>query len=192
MECIILDAMGVMFNAADDVAELLIPFIQEQGGVLEASCIQEAYLAASLGQLSADGFWYQVGLDPSLEDTYLSRHSTVAGLMEFLSLAVEMEIPVWCLSNDVGRWSKKLRSGFKLDGHLHGALVSGDVGYRKPSSAIYALLAKESGFQPSQMVFFDDREKNVIAAENFGIRSVLFKTSEGFSCLTERLRDGTL
>ena len=30
MKCLVLDAMGVIFSAADDVAELLIPFIAEQ------------------------------------------------------------------------------------------------------------------------------------------------------------------
>ena len=32
MKCLVPDAMGVIFTADDDVAELLIPFIEERGG----------------------------------------------------------------------------------------------------------------------------------------------------------------
>ena len=73
--CIVLDAMGVIFRAADDVAELLIPFITEAGGNVDAKTIASAYFDASLGMINADEFWNKVHLDPSLEDDYLSRHS---------------------------------------------------------------------------------------------------------------------
>ena len=38
MKCLVLDAMGVIFSAADDVAELLIPFIAEHGGSRVVRC----------------------------------------------------------------------------------------------------------------------------------------------------------
>ena len=192
MKCIVLDAMGVIFNAADDVAELLVPFVIENSGISDEEIINESYLAASLGEISADDFWLQVGLDSSLEDLYLSGHTIVRGLYEFIATASELEIPVWCLSNDVGRWSKKLRSSFDLNAHLNGAVISGDVGYRKPSQEIYELLVRDSGFNPRQMIFLDDREKNISAAKDFGIPSVLFEPSGGFYKLTEQLRAGNL
>ena len=49
MKCIVLDAMGVIFRAADDVADLLIPFVREAGGNMNANEIESAYLDASLG-----------------------------------------------------------------------------------------------------------------------------------------------
>ncbi|MCV6609132.1 MAG: hypothetical protein OIF55_00005, partial [Amphritea sp.] len=122
MKCIVLDAMGVIFKAADDVAELLVPFVKESGGELDEAKINDAYLSASLGHISADDFWLQVGLDSSMEDSYLSRYELVAGLDEFLDLASDKEIPIWCLSNDVGRWSKKLRESFNLDIYLNGTV----------------------------------------------------------------------
>ena len=70
--CLVLDAMGVIFKAADDVAELLIPFIRENSGVRDEGVIQSAYLAASLGEIGAGEFWAQVGLNPGLEDEFLA------------------------------------------------------------------------------------------------------------------------
>ena len=52
--CLVLDAMGVLFCAADDVAELLIPFIRSAGGEADPRVIEAAYLEASLGRIDAD------------------------------------------------------------------------------------------------------------------------------------------
>ena len=81
MSCLVLDAMGVIFNSADDVAELLIPFVAEKSGSFDEKIIQSAYLAASLGNISPDEFWEQVNVVPELEDAYLSRHSLNAGIV---------------------------------------------------------------------------------------------------------------
>lgn len=192
MDSIVLDAMGVVFRSADDVAELLIPFILDHGREKKENIINAAYIAASLGTISADEFWHQVGIEPELEDLYLSRHKISDGLIEFLVTANEMNIPVWLLSNDVVRWSKKLRHSFDIDQYFQGTVISGDVRSRKPDTAIYHRLVERSGFSPEKIVFFDDRQKNVSAAQDLGIPSKLFDTVKGFSHLTEQLRTGAL
>lgn len=190
MKCIVLDAMGVIFKAADDVAELLIPFVVEHGGTDIYEEICSAYLAASLGLISADRFWSLVSLDAGLEDSYLSRHSISADLIKFLALARRKGVPVWCLSNDVARWSIKLRESFGLNSYLQGSIISGDVGSRKPDRKIYELLVEKSGFNPDEMMFFDDRAKNISAAKGCGIPSELFDTKKGFRHLANRLQSG--
>lgn len=62
MRYVVLDAMGVIFQAADDVAELLIPFIREAGGCTSPQEVEAAYLDASLGVIGPDEFWSRVGL----------------------------------------------------------------------------------------------------------------------------------
>lgn len=61
-----LDAMGVIYKNADDVAELLVPFVLQQGG--KAGEVEKHYQSASLGKIEADMFWRNVGVDPCLED----------------------------------------------------------------------------------------------------------------------------
>lgn len=99
IECVVLDAMGVVFRAADDVAELLVPFVRNRGGVDDVGAIEAAYLDASRGSITADAFWLKVGLSPSLEDDYLSGHALTPGAREFLGHASDMNAPVWLLSN---------------------------------------------------------------------------------------------
>ena len=92
-KCLVLDAMGVLFAAADDVPELLIPFIRSAGGEKDAQTIESLYLEASLGVIDPDAFWVRVGLDPAVEDAYLSKHRLVPGAREFLSSALQAGLP---------------------------------------------------------------------------------------------------
>ena len=181
MSCLVLDAMGVILQSADDVAELLIPFISQKTGSSDEEAIQSAYLEASLGKLDPDEFWAQFNVPEESEDKYLSRHALNPGALELLVFAKENKTPVWCLSNDVGRWSDKLRSNLGIAEYLTGSIISGDVGVRKPDRIIYEILIDRSGYKMDELLFIDDREKNVIAAREIGIETVLYKPEEGFS-----------
>lgn len=192
MLCVALDAMGVIFRAADDVGDLLVPFIAEAGGETNAGAIESSYLDASLGRIDADEFWRRVGLDSSVEDEYLKRHTLTSGVQSFLACTDQMGIPVWCLSNDVERWSIKLRASFGLNKSLSGAIISGTVGVRKPNRAIYQLLLEASGYRAEELVFIDDRAKNVAAAQSMGIPARLFSQDLNFFSLEKLLRAGTL
>jgi HAD superfamily hydrolase (TIGR01509 family) len=181
MSCLVLDAMGVIFRSADDVAELLIPFIAEKAGSFDEEVIQSAYLEASLGEISPDEFWQKVDVSSALEDEFLSRHTLNPGTSELLSEAKSKGISVWCLSNDVGRWSDKLRSRLGIEAFLEGSIISGEVGIRKPDKEIYKILVQISGFEIEELLFVDDREKNVIAARELGIETIKFKPEIGFA-----------
>lgn len=185
--CLVLDAMGVIFGAADDVAELLIPFVRTAGGETDARVIETAYLDASLGHIDADELWIELGLDPSVEKDYLSRHSLAKGTREFLQLAAQHTLPVWCLSNDIGRWSKHLRNSLGVDALLAGAVISSDVRIRKPDHGIYERLLAVTGYAPTEILFVDDRAKNVAAAAALGIRAVQFTADYGYARLAADL-----
>lgn len=191
MRCVVLDAMGVLFQAADDVAELLIPFVAQAGGTDDSDAIEAAYLEASVGMIDADEFWQVVGLEPSIEDAYLSRHALVPGAEAFLQHARRQKISVWCLSNDVGRWSRKLRTRFDIEDLLTGAVISSDVHARKASREIYEYLLTQSGFRPEDLFFVDDRAKNVAAALALGIAAEQFDPRIGFRDLLDRALGAT-
>lgn len=187
MKCLVLDAMGVIFESADDVAELLIPFILEHGGCRVQEEIEAAYLEASLGHIDPEEFWARVGLSAQLEDDYLARFALNPGVLELLSRMQADGVPVWCLSNDVGRWSARLRDNFGIESLLAGSIISADVGVRKPNREIYLRLIDSSGYPAADLLFVDDREKNVAAASQLGIDSILFGPENGFEPVKTRL-----
>ncbi len=177
MRLLALDAMGVIFAEADDGQNLLYPFIVEKGGCSDVQEIIRLYHAASIGWISASEFWQFAGVDPALEDEYLLKHRLSEGLEEFLDESRSHGIELWCLSNDVSEWSRKLRERFRLDRYFRGFIISGDTGTRKPDPAIYRYLLDKAGYEASDTVFVDDRLRNIDAAYALGIAGILFNPS---------------
>ncbi len=173
--------MGVVFKSGDDVQELLIPFVVKHGGLNDALAIEEFYRQASLGMLSADQFWCNVNLSPDLEDEYLQLHATNEGLFEFLARSPASIESIWCLSNDVSRWSLKLRQRFCLAKHFAGFVISGDVGARKPDQPIFHALLDAVKRPAEYCILVDDRTKNLCTAAALKFRTIAFGHSATYS-----------
>ena len=174
MRIIVLDAMGVIYSVAYDDRDLLRPFVEEKGGTKDESKIEMLYDSTSLGKMSSAEFWEAVGLDPKLEDEYLQRYELTDGLIDFLAAVNSQGYEVWCLSNDVSEWSKKLRARFGLDKYIRGFVISGDVGVRKPEEAVFAHLIGQLAESPCDAVFVDDQRRNLDAATALGFHTILF------------------
>ena len=169
-----LDAMGVIYAEGDDGQNLLYPFILEHGHLEDVMEVIRLYSEASLGKITAEKFWRQAGVDPALEDEYLALHCLSAGLVEFLKKATANGCEIWCLSNDVSEWSQKLRRKFDLEKYFRGFVISGDEGVRKPDVAIYQRLQNAAGCRANDIIFVDDRLRNIKAAAKSGMQCVLF------------------
>jgi HAD superfamily hydrolase (TIGR01509 family) len=174
-DILILDAMGVLYEAGDDVAELLVPFVGRHGRAdLLAEAIDRDYVEASLGRMDTDTFWQRMGVDPALENDYLAGHRLIEGTLEALAELKQRHGRLACLSNDVSSWSLKLRQRFGLESWIDHWFISGDLGLRKPSAEIYRVAADRLGVQPHDVVFVDDRPRNLDAAKAVGFNTVLF------------------
>lgn len=171
---IVLDAMGVIYSVEKDDRDLLSPFVEEKGGTKDVSKIEILYNAASLGCMSSAEFWEAVELDPGLEDEYLQRYGLTDGLITFLETVNSQGYEVWCLSNDVSEWSKKLRARFGLNKYVRGFVISGDVGARKPEQTIFDHLISQLTASPREAVFVDDQRKNLDVAAALGFSTILF------------------
>lgn len=166
--------MGVIYSARDDVKDLLSPFIAEKDGSKDTSKIGRLYHTASLGNMSSLEFWEAVDVDPELEDEYLQKHRLTDGLIDFLKVINSRGYQVWCLSNDLSEWSRKLRVRFDLDKYIDGFVISGDIGARKPDQAIFQYLVGQLDGDPSCAIIVDDQLKNLDAASAFGFGTILF------------------
>ena len=58
--------------------------------------------------------------------------------------------------------------------HMRDTIVSAHEGVIKPDRRIYEITAARLPHDPADVIFFDDREANVIAAREFGFDSELF------------------
>ena len=184
---VVLDAMGVIYQASDDVAELLVPFVRAHGGAPDAALIETAYLEASLGRLSPDALWHRLGLDPELEHDYLAAHSLMPGVSAMIRSLYDAGFALWCFTNDVARWSETLRRDHGIERFFEGLVVSSDIGTRKPDAAAYRALLSRLGCAPAEVIFVDDRNANVRAAQALGIEAMRFDRDRGYDPLRRRL-----
>jgi HAD superfamily hydrolase (TIGR01509 family) len=175
---LVLDAMGVIYRSADDVLELLVPFVRKHGGSTDGKYIMREYRRSSLGQMSSAELWQRLGVSAALEDEYLAGHSLSPGLREFLQNVLPDVDSVWCLSNDVSEWSQKLRERNELTAHFAGFVISGDVGIRKPDPGIYDALLSRVGRPAEECIFVDDRVANLDAAQSLGFQTMLFGSAQ--------------
>lgn len=58
------------------------------------------------------------------------------------------------------------------------AVISGDVGIRKPDPAIFTLTTQRLDVEPAQCVFVDDLDKNIAVAEELGMAGLLHRNAE--------------
>ena len=70
------------------------------------------------------------------------------------------------------------REKFAFIAWFDGIVVSGDVGIRKPTPAIFAHLFDRYDLNPADAVFIDDHPPNVEAARSLGLESHLFTSPE--------------
>lgn len=68
---------------------------------------------------------------------------------------------------------------------MSGPIINGNVGVRKPDKEIFEILISSCGFKLEEILFVDDREKNVIASREVGIETIKFLPDLGFTGVKE-------
>ncbi|MCD4669483.1 MAG: HAD-IA family hydrolase [Actinomycetia bacterium] len=178
IKILMLDAMGVIYKHGDDVAELLIPFVQSKDSNISDKIIIDNYRQASLGRISSKDFWENMGLSQNLEDEYLESFELAEEVIDFLKTAQNHFKEIICLSNDVSEWSEKLRVKFGLTEYIKKWFISGDLKRRKPSPQIYRkILENIKVTDPKEILFIDDNIDNISAAEELGFEVLLLSDS---------------
>lgn len=84
-------------------------------------------------------------------------------------------VPVAIVSNSLGDDAYR---GYDLAALADTSVISGEVGVRKPSRAIYEIACARLGVEPSECVMIDDLEHNLEGAARLGIRGLHHTDSE--------------
>jgi putative hydrolase of the HAD superfamily len=177
IKLVILDAMGVIYVAQDDVKELLIPFLRRKDCNVPDADIYSLYKECSLGRFSSIEFWHRLQVEESgesLDDEYIQGHVLSDGLLDFLQKMRSHDIPVACLSNDVLEWSVKLRKLHNLEKYISFWVISGEAGVRKPDAGIYEILVRNTRYNSGNCIFIDDHIENLDTAVRLGFNTLLF------------------
>ncbi len=182
MNWVIFDMMGVVCEVADDVNDLLVPYILRTDASATSKRINELYRKASLGKISSCDFWTKLGFEtkyPKIERDYLDSCLRLDPYFMNIARSLKESYSLAVLSNDVKEWSSYLRNKFGLKELFKVVVISGEVGYRKPDREIYVLLLDRIHVSPSSCVLIDDQSKNLHTASQLGMKTIKFLREEG-------------
>ena len=187
LELLVLGGVGVIWEGGNNPEGLLVAYVHDKGGIADVQEIADRYRTASLGHVSQEDFWDSLGVNglvSEIEEEYLDRVNIRTDVLPFLDRMKEREFEVACLTNAVLPWAAQLRQRFGLDEFISHWVISGEVGARKPSQAMFEALRRTSGVSFTNMLLIDSEVSTLEAAKGLGISTVLLKGSalipEGF------------
>ncbi len=112
-------------------------------------------------------------------DSWFLSLPEIPGMRELaLELKEKYSLSLALLSN-VGKAVSEHESEISILNIFDKKFYSAVIGYTKPSREIYDYVCTFCGISPSEAIFVDDNEKNVRAAESFGIKSIRFTGDVG-------------
>ena len=138
--------------------------------------VEKLFRKAGNGELSSDEFLSMLGYEnPEFHmRDYIENHLTLdAGFIPFAEQFAE-QYEFVLLSNDVSEWSAYITKFHGLDKYFSHKIVSGDVKCRKPEKKIYEIALERSGKKPEECLFIDNSAKNLLVAQELGIKPVMY------------------
>lgn len=181
---IIFDAMGVIFTVGDDTNDLLVPYIWKKNPSITREEINGIYKDASLGKITSEEFWKSVNVE-STDKEYLDECLTIDESFIETAKKLKEKYKLAVLSNDLAEWSAYLRKKYGIDDVVEFSVISGDVGYRKPSKEIYEIALEKVNVDPKDCIFIDDRDKNLLPAMEVGMSVIKFSREENSTTLDD-------
>jgi len=189
IKTIIFDIGGVLINIHpektlnffENITELSINQLQE-------SIIWDIYYQYEIGKLDNPQFYSAINnLFP--EEKKISEGDFWRGWKLLLGEQTKVvnlltnlyeTMPIWLLSNTNPWHIQYLKSCSEYYFHkfITGAIYSYDVGYRKPDKTIYNLTMEKIGISGEEILFIDDDQGNVKAANEIGINAIVYEGME--------------
>jgi len=111
---------------------------------------------------------------------WLEEITPIEGMKELLSFLKERGYKLYYLSNICSQYLEEADKHEHIKGlmdHFDGGVISGPLHLVKPDERIYQHLFNEYNIVPSEALYIDDNEDNVIAGKKFGLNTYRFDGS---------------
>ena len=143
------------------------------------------------GTLDGAPYWNRLAADAEREFTPQQRDRLLAldvelwtdinlPMLAWVKLLHRAGVRTGILSNIGDAMAEGIRRKFDWIGDFHHAVWSHALRLRKPEQAIYAAAAEGLGLPAGQILFVDDKEENIRAAEQFGMQGIVYRDQVTF------------
>lgn len=188
-KAVIFDFFGVFCSsiATDWFKKIVGTDSPEKLAAFQGICTQ-----SDLGKITRDEFNREasrlsgIPVEEVVRGIDLETHLNIS-LIEYTRILIDRGFRIACLSNGTKEWTLKVMVDSNLTDLFEEITLSADLGIVKPDPEIYQYTLKRLALPAAEVVFVDDRQANVDAAEALGIRSLLFTDVYSFISDFEQL-----
>ncbi len=134
-----------------------------------------------LGKVSCENFWRNFSKTTGIEQVVARNvlFSIVRPKKQMLKLVwkLKKEYKTVLLSNNIRDVSRRLVKKHQMKRYFNMLFFSCYIGKIKPEKHIYKYMLKKLNASPNEVVFIDDKKKNIIGARAVGINGIVFKNA---------------
>jgi len=139
-----------------------------------------------LGILNGHSYWAKFALYANLtstpekiealieSDVLMWTSNLIEPMLDWAAALQDAGLFTAILSNMGPDVLRTMRQEFSWLAHFNHLTWSCELGIAKPDPAIYTLTCEALGVRPDEALFLDDREINIRAAEQLGLRAIQF------------------
>lgn len=178
---IILDVGGVFFDdSKENIRKLLKTdnddfYKQAYGAGFNKCLVGESTITEVINNLRTEGNFKELEyiLNPN---NLIKSYPIIKENFEYIKRLKEREYKLYLLTNITEASHNYINEQIKIDSLFEGGIYSYQEHIVKPNPEIYKLILNKFNLNKEETIFFDDREKNVSAANKTGLKAVVFKS----------------
>ena len=178
---LIFDIGGVMF---DDSTKNINKVLNENSELLCKKVYGKTFLDCVLGNVDVSNYIESFKDDSDYEKVkyILSRdnlhisYPLMKDNFDYISKLKDKGYNLYILSNITKDSYEYVNDTIDINKIFDGGVYSYQEGLVKPDRRIYELIVERYNLNKDETMFIDDKQKNIDAANKFGIKGVLFKT----------------
>lgn len=170
---IVFDMYGVIIRESKGN---FIPYVYKYFPDTDKKTLVGSFTDAGLGKITSKQFIESLGFTDSamVSKDYIENYLTFDPDFMLFADKYRNRFQYALLSNDLTDWSEYITSYYDIDKYFAHKVISGSVGFRKPEKEIYKILLDDIRRPASECIFIDNSVKNLITAENLGMKTILF------------------
>lgn len=183
---IIFDIGGVIFDDSNKNIEKVLNKNEEEINRISKIAFGGNFKKCLLGELDINDYIYELKRkysEISNELEYVlspqNYNKTFPIMIDTLNLVLELKqqgYKIYLLSNITQASFEYINNAIELTKYFDGGLYSFQEKMVKPNYTFYENLLKKYNLIKSETIFFDDKDKNVQAGNEVGIKSIKFKS----------------
>ena len=180
---IILDVGGVFFDdSKENIRKLLNTendnfYKQAYGAGFNKCLVGESTIPEVINNLKSEENFKELEyiLNPN---NLINSYPIIKENFEYIKRLKERGYKLYLLTNITEASHNYINNQINIDSIFDGGIYSYKEHIVKPNPEIYNLILTRFNLSKEETIFFDDREKNVLAANEVGLKAVVFKSIE--------------